>query len=98
MIQIDDDLQEILQALGNKRMSEAWAMQTIIKLVMQNQNMRKTLKVAERLDPQLREDGRYPDVVGNGAAIRPHKHLEQLNNQWDGQKEPPMSLADDAPF
>ena len=59
-MQIDDDIMNILNNLATNRITETWAMQTIIRLALDLQTARQTLRVAEKLDPPAKSPVKVP--------------------------------------
>ena len=50
-MQMDDDIIAILNNLAANQTSNTWAMQTILRLALDLQTARQTLRVAEKLAP-----------------------------------------------
>lgn len=96
-LQLDDDLHEILKHLVDSQTGLAWVMQTIVKLVLANQQLRKTLQVAQALEPRQYASYAVPanatfhterDAMVNPLA----NNLRELLDNKDKQQLPEMEL------
>ena len=51
-MQFDNDLVDIFNTIAKGQRTEAWTLQTIVRLVMNLQEVRRTLQVAGKLTPE----------------------------------------------
>mgnify|MGYP001593042188 CR=1 FL=1 len=51
-MQFDNDLVDIFNTIAKGQRTEAWTLQTIVRLVMNLQEVRRTLQVAGKLAPE----------------------------------------------
>jgi hypothetical protein len=74
MIRLDNDLEEILSHAATTVASEAWAVKTIIHLVMSLQQSRQTIRVLNKLNPEVQGEAGETRDRSNDAVIRPHQY------------------------
>ena len=90
MMQLDGDLESLLRWISANQVKKSWAMATIVKLVMETQRLRQTVKVAQILDPnqfntaaaeQVRQD------MINQAAVAPQEYYKNNFNQKKARED-----------
>jgi len=84
MMQIDDDLEAILRTISGHHIKRSWSIETIVRLVMETQRMRQTVKVAQILDPNqfntVAAQQAKQDMI-NQAAVAPQEYYKNNFNQ-----------------